>query len=70
MSTLYAYIICESSTEVVPSFEFQYRGCTKFLCLWTKFVQVSELSSAPEFTDTPPTSRDRTHTLVTLPVRF
>ena len=30
MSTPYAYIICESSTEVVPSFEFQYRGCTKF----------------------------------------
>ena len=29
MSTLYAYIICEFSTEVVPSFEFQYRGCTK-----------------------------------------
>ena len=45
MSTLYAYIICESSTEVVPSFEFQYRGCTKFLCLWIKFVQVSEFST-------------------------
>ena len=45
MSTLYAYIICEFSTEVVPSFEFQYRGCTKFLCLWTKFVQVSEFST-------------------------
>ena len=30
MSTLYAYIICEFSTEVVPSFEFQYRGCTSF----------------------------------------
>ena len=45
MSTLYAYIICESSTEVVPSFEFQYRGCTKFLSLWTKFVQVSEFST-------------------------
>ena len=40
MSTLYAYIICEFSTEVVPSFEFQYRGCTKFLCLWTKVVLV------------------------------
>ena len=38
MSTLYAYIICELSTEVVPSFEFQYRGCTKF-------VQVSEFST-------------------------
>ena len=45
MSTLYAYIICEFSTEVVPSFGFQYRGCTKFLCLWTKFVQVSEFST-------------------------
>ena len=45
MSTLYAYITCESSTEVVPSFEFQYRGCTKFLFLRTKFVQVSEYST-------------------------
>ena len=29
MSTLYAYIICEFSTEVVPSFEFQYNPCTE-----------------------------------------
>ena len=45
MSTLSAYSICEFSTEVVPSFEFQYIGCTKFLCLWKKFVQVSEFST-------------------------
>ena len=46
MSTLYAYIICEFSTEVVPSFEFQYRGCTKFLCLWTRFVVLGKLTNS------------------------
>ena len=60
MSTLYAYIICEFSTEVVLSFEFQYRGCTKFLCPWTKFVQVSEFSTKVVLSQAWPDPRGKT----------